>query len=81
MADNILFVNISRVSAKCLFEVWLFSKGVIDDKMAITAICCRIFTTRAPTCNAQQSCIASLHLCRTLVSHILRRVFEECSLQ
>ena len=42
MADNILFVNISRVSAKYLFEVWLFSKGVIDDKMAITAMRWRI---------------------------------------
>ena len=82
MADNILFVNISRVSAKCLFEVWLFSKGVIDDKMAITAMRWRIFRKRAPTCNARQTCIASLHLCRRLVSHIiLKRVFEECTLQ
>ena len=31
MADNIFFVNMSRVSARCLFEVWLFSKGVIDE--------------------------------------------------
>ena len=81
MTDNILFVNISRVSAKCLFEVWLFSKGVIDDKMAITAMRWRIFRKRAPTSNAQQTCIASLHLRRRLVSHILKRVFEECTLQ
>ena len=81
MTDNILFVNLSRVSAKCSFEVWLFNKGVIDYKMAITAMPWRIFRKRAPTSNAQQTCIASLHLCRRLVSHILKKVFEECTLQ
>ena len=34
MADNILYLNISLVSSKCLFEVWLFDKGVMDDKIA-----------------------------------------------
>ena len=81
MADSVLFVNISRVSAKCLFEVWLFNKGVIDDKMAITAMRWTIFRKRDPTSNTKQTCIASLHLCRRLVSHILKRVFEECPLQ
>ena len=81
MAHIILFLNISRVSSKCFFEVWLFNKGVIDDKMAITAMRWRIFRKRAPTSNAQQTCIASLHLCSRLVSHILKRVFEECTLQ
>ena len=81
MADNIFCLNISQVSARCLFEVWLFSKGVIDDKMAITAMRWRIFRKRAPTSNAQQTCIASLHLCGRLVSSILKRVFEECTLQ
>ena len=32
MADNILHLNISLVSSKCLFEVWLFDKGGMDDK-------------------------------------------------
>ena len=27
MADNVLYLNISLVSWKCLFEVWLFDKG------------------------------------------------------
>ena len=31
MADNILFLNMSFVSSKCLFEVWLFNKDVTDD--------------------------------------------------
>ena len=32
MADNILYLNIALVSLKCLFEVWLFDKGGMDDK-------------------------------------------------
>ena len=38
MRDDILFVNISLVSSKCLFEVWLLNEGVIDDKIAMTAM-------------------------------------------
>ena len=66
MGDNVLFVNISRVSSKCLFEVWLFNIYGCD---------------KVPTSNAQQSCIASLHLCSRLVAHILIQVCEECTLQ
>ena len=43
MADNILFLDMSLVSSKCLFEVWLFNKDVTDDKIAMIAMCCRIF--------------------------------------
>ena len=32
MAGDILVVNISLVSSKCLFELKLSSEGVIDDK-------------------------------------------------
>ena len=32
MAGNILCLNISLVSSKCLFKVWLFDKGGMDDK-------------------------------------------------
>ena len=35
MAGNILHLNISLVSLKCLFEVWLFDKGGMDDKIAM----------------------------------------------
>ena len=35
MADNILFLNMSLVSSKCLFEVWVFNKDVTDDKIAM----------------------------------------------
>ena len=66
MADSVLFVNISRVSAKCLFEVWLFKKGVIDDKMAITAMRWTIFRKRDPTSNAKQN----LHSIATSVQKI-----------
>ena len=81
MADNILFLNLSLVSLKCLFEVWQFNKGVIDDKIAMIAMRWRIFRKNFPTFNAQQSCIASLHLCSRLVAHVLMRVFEECTSQ
>ena len=77
MVHIILFLNISRVSSKCFFEVWLFNKGVIDDKIAMIAMRWRISGKHVPTSNAQQICIASLHLCRRLVAHILIRVFEE----
>ena len=43
MADNILFLNMSLVSSKCLFEVWLFNKDVTDDKIAMIAMGWRIF--------------------------------------
>ena len=43
MADNILFLNMSLVSSKCLFEVWLFNKDVTDDKIAMVAMRWRIF--------------------------------------
>ena len=81
MADNILYWNISLVSSKCLFEVWLFDKGVMDDKIATIAMRRRIFRKNVPTSNAQQSCIASLNLCSRFVAHIPIRVFEECTLQ
>ena len=81
MADNILFLNMSVVSSKCLFEVSQFNKGVLDDKIAMIAMRWRIFRKNSPTSNAQQSCIASLHLCSRSVAHILIRVFEECTLQ
>ena len=61
----------------------LCNKGVIDDKTAMIAMRWRIFRKNVPTCNAQQSCIASLHQCIRLVAHtqVLIRVFEECTLQ
>ena len=37
MADNILFLNVSLVSSKCLFEVWLFNKDVTHDKIVTIA--------------------------------------------
>ena len=43
MADNILFLNMSLANSKCLFEVWLFNKGVTDDKIAMIAMRLRIF--------------------------------------
>ena len=43
MADNILFLDMSVVSSKCLFQVWLFNKDVTDDKIAMIAMCWRIF--------------------------------------
>ena len=43
MAGNILFLNMSLVSSKCLFEVWLFNKDVTDDKIAMIAVRWRIF--------------------------------------
>ena len=43
MAGNILFLNMSLVSSKCLFEVWLFNKEVTDDKIAMIAMRWRIF--------------------------------------
>ena len=81
MADNILYLNISLVSWKCLLEVWLFDKGGMDDKIAMIAMRRRIFRKNVPTSNAQQSCIASLNLCSRFVAHIPIRVFEECTLQ
>ena len=81
MADNILYLNISPVSSKCLFEVWLFEKGGMDDKIAMIAMGRKIFRENVPTSNAQQCCIASLNLCSRFVPHIPIRVFEECTLQ
>ena len=81
MADNILYLNISVVSSKYLFEVWLFDKGGMDNKIAMIALRRRIFRKNVPTSNAQQSCIASLNLCSKFVAHIPMRVFEECTLQ
>ena len=49
MPDNILYWNISLISSKCLFEVWLFDKGVIDDKIATIAKRRRIFRENVPT--------------------------------
>ena len=43
MAGNILFLNMSLVSSKCLFEVWLFNKDVTDDKIAMIVMRWRIF--------------------------------------
>ena len=43
MADNLLFLNMSLVSSKCLFEVWLFNKDVTHDKIAMIAMRWRIF--------------------------------------
>ena len=76
MADNILYLNISLVSSKCLFEVWLFDKGGMDDKIAMIAMRRRIFRKNVPTSNAQQSCIASLNLCSRFVAHIPIRVLK-----
>ena len=42
MAGNILYLNISLVSSKCLFKVWLFDKGGMDDKIAMIAMRRRI---------------------------------------
>ena len=81
MTGNILYLNISLVSSKCLFEVWLFAKGGMDDKIAMIAIRRRIFRKNVPTSNTQKSCIASLNLCSRFVAHIPIRVFKECSLQ
>ena len=81
MADNVLYLNISLVSWKCLFEVWLFDKGGIDDKIAMIAMRSRMFRKNVPTFNAQQSYIVSLNLCSRFVAHIPIRVFEECTLQ
>ena len=81
MADNILYLNISLVSSKCFFHVWLFDKCGMDDKIAMIAMHRRVFRKNVPTSNALQSCIASLNLCRRFVAHIPIRVFEECTLQ
>ena len=48
MADNILYLNISLVSLKCLFEVWLFDKGRMDDKIAMIAMRRRMFRRTVP---------------------------------
>ena len=81
MADNILYLNISLVSSKYLFEVWLFDKGVMDDKIAMIALRRRIFRKNVPTSNAKQSCTTSLNLCSKFIAHMPMRVFEECNLQ
>ena len=86
MADKLLYLNMSLVSSKCLFEVWLFDKGGMDDsgmddKIAMIAMPRRIFRENVPTSNAQQSCIASLNVCSRFVAHIPIRIFEECTLQ
>ena len=72
---------IPSISWKCLFEVWLFDKGRMDNKIAMIAMCRRIFRKNVPSSNAQQSCITSLNLCSRFVAHIPIRVFEECTLQ
>ena len=81
MAGNIMSLNISVISSKCLFKVWLFDKGGMDDKIAIIAMCRRIFRKNVATSNAQQSCIALLNLCSRFVAHIPISVFEQCTLQ
>ena len=81
MAGNILYLNISVISSKCLFKVSLFDKGGMDDKIAMIAMRRRIFRKNIATSNAQQSCIALLNLCSRFVAHIPIRVFEECTLQ
>ena len=81
MADNILYLNISLVSSKCLFEVWRFHKGVMDDKITMTAMRWRISRKIVTTSNAQQNCIASLNLCSRFVAYISVRFFEEFTLQ
>ena len=43
MANNILFLNMSLVSSKCLLKFWLFNKDVTDDKIAIIVVRWRIF--------------------------------------
>ena len=48
MADNILYLNISLVSWKCLFEVWLFDKGRMDDKIAMIAMRRRMVRKTVP---------------------------------
>ena len=81
MADNISYLNISLVSSKCLFEVRLFAKGGMDDKIAMIAMRRRIFRKNVPLSKAQKSCIASLNLCSKFVAHMPMRVFEKCTLQ
>ena len=81
MAGHILYLNISLVSLKCLFEIWLFDKGGMDDKIAMIAMRRRILRKNVPNSSAQQSCIASLNLCSRFVAHIPIRVFEECTLR
>ena len=81
MADKLLYLNMSLVSSKCLFEVWLFDKGGMDDKIAMIAMPRRIFRKNVPTSNAQQSCIASLNVCGRFVAHLPIRFFEECTIQ
>ena len=49
MAGNLLYLNISLVSSKCLFEVWLFGKGGMDDKIAMIATRRRNFRKNVPT--------------------------------
>ena len=43
MPNNELFLIKSLESSKCLFEVWLFNKGVIDNKIAMIAVPWKIF--------------------------------------
>jgi len=81
MTDNILFLNMSLVSLKCLFEFWVFSKGVMENEIAVIVMQWRIFRKNVPTSNAEQSCTASLHLSNRLVAHILKKITEECTLQ
>ena len=83
MADNRLVLNMSLTSSKCLFEIWLliFNKGVIDNKIAMIVMQCRIIRKNVLTSNAQQSCLALLNLCSRFIAHIPIRVFEECTLQ
>ena len=38
-----MFLDMSLVSSKCLFQVWLFNKDVTDDKIAMIAMRWRIF--------------------------------------
>ena len=60
MAGNILYLNISLVSSKCLFKVWLFDKGGMDDKIAMIAMRRRIFRKNVPTSNAQHAKLHSI---------------------
>ena len=81
MANNILVLNMPLASSKCLFEIWLFDKGVIDKKIAMIVMQCRIIRKNVLTSNAQQSSLALLNLCSRFIAHIPIRVFEECTLQ
>ena len=81
VAEDILFLNMSLVSSMCLFEVWIFNKGAIDDKRAMITMCWIIIRKNVRTSSAQQSCITLLNLCSRFIAHVPIRVFEECTSQ